>query len=1730
MKYSVHLLVLSLTFLVSACLPDMEAPRNAPDAPTIKSSDLTRVAVTLTGTYPRGADVTEYGFQWSQDGFETYKTEQNPRMTDEGTFTWTPTFLTPSTSYLFRSYISNGISTRYSTNLSVKTEATSRATLKDITIRDGYVSASIVDSGGREIVDIGFLCAETDDMAVLKRSKRHWVEMGTGDTFSKSLSSFDPPLEPGKTYYFIAYAEDETDAFGYSPNPQRYDVSVDDMVRFEDDNFGEYVIRHYDTNRDGYISYGEIEGIPLIDVITDNITSVREIRLMPHLRYLSCAGSAIGAGLLTRLDVSGNPELTSLVCDYNKLDSLTVSATPKLDTLSCAGNHLSELLVNDLQSLTWLSCSDNDLDQVDVSYNASLRYLDVSGGRLSMLAIADKTELEELLCRNNHFASLDISHNARLKKLDCAGNMLPALNISDNRSLAYLDCRDNPADTLYLFANQKVETLLKPDAMQLFYLIEGLSLDPEVLTIQVDETATLKPVIVPEDAIDKTVAWACSNDNVATVSDKGIVTGLSVDTCTILATCGGKTAFCHVTVNPVPVASIELDQNAPEILLDETLILHATVLPANATDKTVTWSSSDETVATVSETGVVTAVATGTCEITASSGGKTATAHLTVSPIPVAEVLLNHSVNDITVKESFQLEATVLPENATDKTVTWSSSNEAVATVSDGYVSGVSVGECIITAQAGRKSASCKVTVNPIPVSEIILSETSIELLIGGSQNLTATVLPDDASDKSIVWESSDSRIAKVSNDGVVTAVGVGSCSIHAKSGEVTATCSVTSKAIHVTSIEIIPTECELVVGDSQELTATVLPGNATYKTVYWESSDEEIATVSQNGVVTAMGEGYCRILASADGLSAQCEVAVSPLIIEVTSVTLDATSLAMTTGDTYTLTATVVPSDATDPTVSWTSSDKSVATVSGGTVRAVGAGTCNITAKAGAKSATCHVTVADAVVAVTSVTLNESTLTLTEGNTATLSATVLPDNATDKTVTWTSDDTNVASVSSSGLVTALAAGSCTINARAGTQSATCKLTVKTEVVPVSSISVSPAICTLEIGASQTLVATILPANSTSKTVSWVSDDPSIATVSATGVVTAVAAGNCMITASCGGKKGACAVTVKTGSEESIATITPMELNFVSAGRLIADEHDVEIAVLGSWRLHDNLPTWLSFVNKKTGKFVQNGIWYDGSATLGVISMENPDMSNRSASIVFDFQSEGGANFAQKTLTINQAGDAYYIGVINPGSVNNEFSSSPAITGWNRGDDDFLVLEFGASVDMKVTIITNDATATFGIWNGWSSELLRIPFGDAPPLNPIDPVTGPCVLHLTSDVNMSDEAKLSRSFPGFFVNGQADSGYHDAYTRLVIYDHNTGKFTPSEMGLGESRVKFSLLPGATGIASVIASPERIEPINRGGEYDYSITTYPEKYGIKSQIQTIAVKANRFWRVVEVDNDDNRLVKSQNNYLNPSFSRLELNGVSIGPYPQKTAGGVSGEVYLWLRGNTTGETRTICLAFYTGSIEGNRIVGGAISVVTFVQVDYYWWINTSVINFPANGQSGDNRTFELEIFQAPYLGDQNLLFETSLDWISVQQKGNYDYIVTAEINESSVARSGYLYVKNNYANETRAIMIEQSGQSWSAPSMIDIPSNGTGSSSRAYIQLSVDGKFPDYYQFTWANDVSWLHLYPIEPTTSTGASYYVEANNTGAIRVATVVLKNLADNTERQITFTQEPSN
>ena len=292
--------------------------------------------------------------------------------------------------------------------------------------------------------------------------------------------------------------------------------------------------------------------------------------------------------------------------------------------------------------------------------------------------------------------------------------------------------------------------------------------------------------------------------------------------------------------------------------------------------------------------------------------------------------------------------------------MTWTTSDASVAAVTDGKVTAVKAGTATITAKAGEKTATCTVTVKAkvIPVTSIQLDKTALELGEGDEASLTATVKPDNATDPTVTWTSSDASVAAVT-DGKVTAIKVGTATITAKAGEKTATCTITVKAkvIPVTSIWLDHAELELTEGDEAVLTANVLPENATDKTVTWTSSDASVATVT-DGTVKAVKPGSAVITAKAGEKTAKCTVTVKAAFIPVTSVTLDKTSMSLEVGDVENLIATVKPDNATDPTVTWTTSDESVASVSDGLVTALKEGTAVITAKAGEKTATCSVTV----------------------------------------------------------------------------------------------------------------------------------------------------------------------------------------------------------------------------------------------------------------------------------------------------------------------------------------------------------------------------------------------------------------------------------------------------------------------------------------------------------------------------------------------------------------------------------------------------------------------------------------------------------------------------------------------------------------------------------------------------------------------------------------------------
>ena len=246
------------------------------------------------------------------------------------------------------------------------------------------------------------------------------------------------------------------------------------------------------------------------------------------------------------------------------------------------------------------------------------------------------------------------------------------------------------------------------------------------------------------------------------------------------------------TLPPVAVSGVTLDKTSGTLNEGETVTLTATVEPADATDKTVTWASSNNAVATV-ENGVVKAVAPGTAVITATAGNQSASYSLEVKA-PLKGITLNHSEMTVIKGQSAPLTVSYNPTYTTDaKDVTWTSSNEDVATVENGVVRGVSKGTATITAKVGGFTAECTVTINEIPLKEIAIDTTDFEMEVESTKQLGVVYNPNDTTDdKKVVWSSDNEDVVTVDENGVVTAVAVGEATITADVNGKTATVKIT--------------------------------------------------------------------------------------------------------------------------------------------------------------------------------------------------------------------------------------------------------------------------------------------------------------------------------------------------------------------------------------------------------------------------------------------------------------------------------------------------------------------------------------------------------------------------------------------------------------------------------------------------------------------------------------------------------------------------------------------------------------------------------------------------------------------------------------------------------------------------------------------------------------------------------------------------------------------------
>ena len=341
----------------------------------------------------------------------------------------------------------------------------------------------------------------------------------------------------------------------------------------------------------------------------------------------------------------------------------------------------------------------------------------------------------------------------------------------------------------------------------------------------------------------------------------------------------------HYVYDPshIWVDSISLDREEVSMNISEEIKLTATILPADATNQTIHWYSDDETVASVDENGSVTAVNKGQTVIRAvtDEGGYTAECNVNVV-IPVTGITIEDSTLTLAVSETKALKINVTPSNASNPGVTWESSDENVVTVDDtGTVKAVGKGTATITVttEDGGFTAECEITVFQ-PVTGVTLDQMELKMYISDTAELKVTVEPSDADNQNVTWTSGNEDVATVDNNGKVTAVSEGTATIFVRTedGGYTAECIVTvNDKQPVSGVELSEETAAIRIGNSKQLTATVMPEDADNQNVTWSSDNEEVATVDDTGKVTGKKPGTANITVTTEdgGYTDNCKVTV---------------------------------------------------------------------------------------------------------------------------------------------------------------------------------------------------------------------------------------------------------------------------------------------------------------------------------------------------------------------------------------------------------------------------------------------------------------------------------------------------------------------------------------------------------------------------------------------------------------------------------------------------------------------------------------------------------------------------------------------------------------------------------------------------------------------------------------------------------------------------------------
>lgn len=576
---------------------------------------------------------------------------------------------------------------------------------------------------------------------------------------------------------------------------------------------------------------------------------------------------------------------------------------------------------------------------------------------------------------------------------------------------------------------------------------------------------TLTAILQGEGNNDR-VTYTSSNKKVATVeSATGKVVAVGAGKATITAlTASGKKATCSVTVTQY-AANVTLNYSAFDILINKTTTLKATMSPARCSDAVI-WSSDNENVATVTQKGVVKGIAAGTATITAKTkyseqeASCVMTVHGGATAVDIQQSNIVLALNSVVTPMTAQLNCSIVGDGVSD-VITYSSSNKKIATVdSNGMVTALQKGSVTITAKSiSGKKDTCKVTVVQAATELSIVGAEQVNILKGKSVTLKASAAPKSQND-TILWSSSDETVATVSTKGVVKGVAPGCVTITVETlhGAKKAAYTVNVRT-PATAVSLNHSKLDLVVGEAEVQLIPTVEGNDADDYVTYTSSNKKIAEVNESGYVSGIGKGSATITAKTlSGKKATCKVSATAYANQIT---ISGTASALLVGKKMTLKASMLPA-ANNDSVTWESSDVSVATVTNkGAVTAVSPGIAMIrvvTSKG--KADTYKIKV---VKGATGVVLDQTNLSLalnseTISDRARIKATCNGEDTND-TVTYSTSNKKIATVTSSGLVIAKGKGTASITAKSVSgKKAICKVVVTNYATDVTITTVNPVV------------------------------------------------------------------------------------------------------------------------------------------------------------------------------------------------------------------------------------------------------------------------------------------------------------------------------------------------------------------------------------------------------------------------------------------------------------------------------------------------------------------------------------------------------------------------------------------------------------------------------------------------------------------------------------------------